>query len=87
MKTITPTEVQEMIIRLPETKLRLVYDFVRKLTQEDADIRSPQVDFLRLPLEERRRLMAKQAEQMVEHYRQTAEQRLDWQAGDFIDDY
>ncbi|NOX62752.1 MAG: hypothetical protein GXP42_12520 [Chloroflexi bacterium] len=87
METVTPRQIQTMIKRLPKSKLRLVYDFVSELTQEDEEMHSSQVEFLRLPLEERRRLMAEQAEHMIMHYEQTANQRQDWQAGDFLDEY
>ena len=46
-----------------------------------------QVDFMQLPLEERRRILAQQAEQMKSHYEQTRDERTEWQAGDFIDVY
>lgn len=43
--------------------------------------------FLQLPLEERRRRLAEQAERIAESYEQeSAEQeRLDWQAGDILE--
>jgi hypothetical protein len=43
--------------------------------------------FLRLPLDERRRQMAIQAERMVEHYEACAEkaQREVWQGGDIVE--
>jgi len=43
--------------------------------------------FMRLPLEERRRRMADQAEQMTDFYQSQAEvkQRQDWQGGDLVD--
>ena len=43
--------------------------------------------FMRLPLEERRRRMADQAEKMTDFYQSQAEmnQRQDWQGGDLVD--
>jgi hypothetical protein len=43
-------------------------------------------EFMLLPLRERRRLMEKQAAYMTEYYEQTATERTEWQAGEFIDD-
>ena len=44
-------------------------------------------EFLKLPIEERRRILAQQAEQMVEHYEQESErlERELWQGGDIIE--
>ena len=43
--------------------------------------------FMKLPLAERRRLLAKQAEQMIEHYEATqeVEERIAWQGGDIVE--
>ena len=43
--------------------------------------------FLRLPLEERRRRLAEQADQMVEHYdlESSREERAEWQGGDIVE--
>ena len=43
--------------------------------------------FLKLPLEERRRQMAEQADQMVEHYESPdqAQDRAEWQGGDIVE--
>jgi len=40
-----------------------------------------------LSIDERRRILAQQAEQMKVHYEQTADERTEWQAGNFIDEY
>ena len=42
--------------------------------------------FLKLPLEERRRLMAEQAAQMMQHYELPDEiqDRAEWQGGDIV---
>ena len=43
--------------------------------------------FLALPVEERRRKLAEQAERMVEHYESKTEQteRDEWQGGDIVE--
>ncbi len=87
METITHSQVQDLIKQLPAQKLSLVYHLLIDLTTEDKDGVSPQQDFMRLPLSERRRIMAQQAEQMVTHYEQTAAERQAWQGGDFSDEY
>lgn len=87
METLTYSQVQELVEQLPETKLSLAYSLLLELADTEADTLSPQLDFIRLPLDERRRIMAQQAEQIAAHYEQTADERQEWQAGDFIDAY
>ena len=43
--------------------------------------------FLQLPLEERRKRLAAQADAMIEHYGKEPEQeeRLEWQGGDIVE--
>ena len=86
MEAITYTQVQQLIEKLPETKLPLVYHFLLELADKDVEPQSPQADFIRLSPEERHRLLSQQAEQMKAHYEQTADERTEWQAGDFIDE-
>ena len=86
METITYTQVQQLVEKLPETKLPLVYRFLLELADKEVDPQSPQADFMRLSPEERHRLLSEQAEQMKAHYEQTADERTEWQAGDFIDE-
>ncbi len=83
METITYTKVQKLVKQLPTTSLQYAYSFLFELADKKADV-SSQIDFIHLPLDERRRLMAQQAEKMVVHYKQTANERQEWQAGDFI---
>jgi hypothetical protein len=85
METITYSQVQDLVFRLPATKLPLVHSFLVDLTDNGADTPSPQLDFMRLPLNERRRVLEQQAQQMVAHYEQTAAEREIWQGGDFAD--
>lgn len=42
-------------------------------------------NFMQLSLEERRQILARQAEQMKGYYERTKDERTEWQAGDFID--
>jgi len=44
-------------------------------------------EFIKLPLEERRRILAEQAEQMVEHYEEESARRERelWQGGDIVE--
>lgn len=87
METITYTQIQQLVENLPETKLPLVYHFLLELAERDVEPQSPQADFMCLSPEERHRLLSEQAEQMKAHYEQTADERTEWQAGDFIDEY
>ena len=60
--------------------------------EEKIEISSPLTledrrSFLKLPLEERRRKLAGQADQMVEHYElePAREERAEWQGGDLVE--
>ena len=81
MQTITYTEVHALVTKLPESKLPLAYRLLHSLTETEGE--SPQAKFMRLSLDERRLLLSQQAEQMRDHYEQTADERAEWQAGDF----
>lgn len=87
METITYSQVQDLITRLPITKLPLVYNWLIDLTTKEADHSSSQLDFMRLPLSERRRILAQQAAQMVAHYEQKEAECQAWQGGDFGNEY
>lgn len=84
MQTITHTELQALVAKLPESKLPLAYRLLHALTTAEGE--SPQAKFMHLSVEERRQLLSQQAEQMKTHYEQTAGERTEWQAGDFIDE-
>ena len=86
MEAITYTQIQQLVEKLPETKLPLVYRFLLELADKDVEPQSPQADFMRLSPEERHQLLSEQAEQMKAHYEQTADERTEWQAGDFINE-
>jgi hypothetical protein len=60
------------------------------ISQEESGITSSLAErraFMRLPLEERRRIMAQQADQIAEHYNIETEQteREHWQGGDIVE--
>ena len=85
MGKITYSQVQDLVRQVPETKLPFAYQFLVSLAGDTGSL-SAQFDFWRLPFDEQRRILMQQAEQMVSHYEQTAEDREAWQAGDFIDE-
>lgn len=86
MEAITYDQVQQLVEKLPETKLPLVYHFLVELAGKEVEPQSPQADFMRLSPEERHQLLSQQAEQMKAYYEQSADERTEWQAGDFIDE-
>ncbi len=61
--------------------------YLMQITDEESGDSSPQLDAMRLPTVERRRLMAQQAEAMAPYYYQNSTERQDWQATDFSNDY
>ena len=84
MKTVTYAEVQQLVAKLPENKLASAYRLLHALTTTEAQ--SPQAEFMSLSADERRQLLSQQAAQMKAYYEQTADERSEWQAGDFIDE-
>ena len=82
--TITYAQVQELVTRIPVVKLPIAYELLTELAQERADKLSPQQQFTMLSFGEQQQLLEKQAADMVAHYQQTAEERNEWQADDFI---
>lgn len=87
MRTITYTQVQELVKQLPAAKLERAYSMILELTDKKTDPVSPQLDFMKLPLSRRRKIMKKQAEQMAAYYKKTEGEREEWQGGEFIDEY
>jgi hypothetical protein len=87
MNSVTYTQVQELISRLPVKKLPIAYEFLARLTDDESADQSLQEKFLSLSIMERRQLMAQQAEELLEtsHYQETAVEREEWQGGDFIE--
>ncbi|MDI6768892.1 MAG: hypothetical protein QMD04_04375 [Anaerolineales bacterium] len=84
METIAYAQIQELIMRLPARKLPLAYSLLTELVEKESDELSPQVQFMLLPLAERQRIMARQVKKMVTHYEESAVERQEWQAGDFL---
>jgi len=87
MNAITYSQIQELVMRLPAAKLPLAYNFLMDLSKKEDDELSPRLNFMLLPLNERRRIMAQQAQEMLFHYEREAEERQEWQGGDFTDEY
>ena len=85
MKTITYAEVQQLVTKIPETELPLVYCLLAELAAGETE--APQTAFMRLSVDERRKVLAQQAKQMKTHYEETTDERAEWQTGDFIDEY
>jgi len=85
METVNCAPVQELVRRLPAKKLPIAYHFLVDLCENDTASLSFQQELLLLPLAERRRLIAGQAEQMRNHYTQASSDHQAWQAGDFFD--
>jgi hypothetical protein len=85
MNSVTYTQVQELVAHLPVTKLPRAFAMLKSLVNEEAITPSVQIKILNLPLAERRRLLAKQAEELLAHYEETVTEREEWQGGDFGD--
>jgi hypothetical protein len=83
--TYTHSQVQELVKQLPVKKLSIAYHLLIDLSASDADSLSLQEDFLLLPIAERRRLLAEQAEHTAAYYERTASERQIWQAGGFVE--
>jgi ribulose 1,5-bisphosphate carboxylase large subunit-like protein len=87
MNIITYSQIHELVMRLPAEKLSLAYNLLIDLTKKKDDEILTQSDFMNLPLNERRRIMAQQAREIIFHYERESGERQSWQAGDFADEY
>jgi hypothetical protein len=87
MSAITYSQIQELVMRLPATKLPLVYNLLADLSKKESESLSAQSNFMLLPLEERQRIMRQQAKELISHYEHSINERRAWQAGDFVDEY
>ena len=87
METITYSQVQELVKQLSETKLAVAYDLLLSLAKQNDDELLPQINFMRLPADERYQILARQAEQMKAHYEQMTDERDEWQSGEFLNEY
>ena len=79
-----PETTYALIEQRAQEENRTIQDEVLALF-EQAALRERQA-FMRLPLTNRRRVMAEQAQQLAAHYEQTAAERELWQGGDLVDD-
>lgn len=86
MSTVTYTQVQELVKHVPPAKLDRVYGMILKMADKAEHVEISPVDFMKLPLSERRKLMKNQARAMATHYKKTAAERREWQEGNFIDE-
>ena len=77
MKKVTYTQVEQLVKKLPKAKLPIAYHLLVDLINREVDEQSPQAVFMRLPLEERRQLLAQQAKQMKGHYEQMSDEQPD----------
>lgn len=59
---------------------------MKPLEEDETEALSPQREFMLLPFEERQRLLAQQAHELIEHYEQTAAEWKEWEAVDFWED-
>ena len=87
MHPITYTQVYDLVKNLPPKKLRRAYDMLVDLAKEEEKNDSPQAEFMRLPPEERKRLLEEQALYMAPYYKETEAERDAWQSGDFVDEH
>lgn len=85
MSPVTHATVESLVRNLPEEKLADAYRLLSDLASNEQGGASPR-EFMRLPLSERRRLMAAQARDLGDYYAETASEREAWQSGDFRDE-
>ncbi|MBS1249079.1 MAG: hypothetical protein MAG431_00652 [Chloroflexi bacterium] len=83
MNAITHSQVQDLVTHLPSKKLPIAYQLLADL--HSGDCNSRREDFMLLPLEERRKIMAEQASQMMKHYERKDSERSTWQSGEFLE--
>ena len=68
METISYTQVQALLKQVPQAKLQTAYRLLADLITGDTETLSFQEEYMSFSLNERCRIMAQQAEQMVAHY-------------------
>lgn len=90
-QTIYEEDLLKIVRALPPVRAQQVLEFAMFMqTRSTEAIPTPAVaetplELMRLPLAERRRLLALQAEQMVDYYEQDAAEREQWQGGDIVE--
>jgi hypothetical protein len=82
MNPISLADVQQLVLQLPAEKLPHAFRLLKSLSTE---LPASQSSFLKSPKNERARLLTQQAADLLEHYTQTANERQEWQSGDFHD--
>jgi hypothetical protein len=87
MNAINYSQIHELVMKIPAGKLSIAYNLLMDLIKKEEDSILPQSNFMNLPLNERRRIMAQQAHEMIAHYERETGKRQDWQAGEFTDEY
>ncbi len=86
MSNVTYSQVQELVKCVPPAKLKRAYNIILNLTDKSAGEEISPVDFMKLSIPERRKIMKDQAQKLAVHYKETATEREDWQGGDFFDE-
>jgi hypothetical protein len=86
METVTYSQVQDLVQQIPESRLPAAYQVLRELVDRGETLEA-QVNFMRLSLADRRDILARQAEQLRDYYQDSAAERSEWQAGDFVDEH
>jgi len=91
-QTIYEEDLLRIVRALPPVRAQQVLEFalfMQARSTESIPMASHAVetslDLMRLPLAERRRLLALQAQQMVDHYDQSSSDRELWQGGDIAE--
>ena len=82
MQSLTYSHINKIVYQIPESKLNIAYNFLIKLTKNKGDNFSDKI-----PLNKKHKLMKEQAQKMISHYKATESERLQWQSGDFLDEY
>jgi cell division protein FtsB len=85
VETLTYSQVQELVQQIAEARLPAAYQVLRELVDRGETLEA-QVNLLRLPPAERREILARQAEQLKDFYQDSAAERSEWQAGEFVDE-
>jgi hypothetical protein len=84
VETITYSQVRDLVLQLPEERLS-AYQALRELIDRGQFLQA-QIDFMHLPLVERCKILAIQAEQLRVSCEANDDELSKWQAGDFVDE-
>jgi hypothetical protein len=89
MSNVTYSQVQELVKSVPPAKLERAYNIILNLTDKSTESAGKEispVDFMKLSIPERRKIMKDQAQKLAVHYKEASTEREDWQGGDFFDE-